>query len=558
VTEPSWKPGAGWTKNSRLRRISGLAARRWWTAPLVVVLGYTLTLATQFKQIVGRLYLNADAASAPVIGELYGRGGGHAEVLLGHLGWYSTLLFELGTRWLPAHRAIWEAAPYAMALASAACIAWGALKVGGKWGGALAVAIVVCASPAALGLLLVMNDHAPTWFTLAVLGAFVVLLEERAARMRLSLLVGLTFAVGVVLGINAASDELASTAVGLPFVAALAFALAVRPSRASAWAFGIGMLTLLVAGGSAVLVHAFMAHENVVKAADPQANLLAGGETVGTNFKLWWESLVMLGNGNFFGEEIGVSSILALSCAAMTIAAAVFATKLVRAEVAGAFGPRRPADPPRAMRLAWTVYWSGSVGILSVAFIFSQAPEGLASSRYLVGVIYGIAALLPLLSGQRQLTRALLTAAVSVYAFVGWLGLAQEQIRPLASPTDQMAATIERFARLEHLKIGYAGYWDAAPITWATHMAVDVYPVTNCYSQPRLCRFFLHLISSWYTPEPGIKSFLLADPATPVPANPTPDLGKPTAVHQIGTITMYVYPYDIARAIATEAPPPPA
>jgi hypothetical protein len=57
----------------------------------------------------------------------------------------------------------------------------------------------------------------------------------------------------------------------------------------------------------------------------------------------------------------------------------------------------------------------------------------------------------------------------------------------------------------------------------------------------------LHLITSWYRPRPGAKTFLLSDPAYPAtPSAPTPDLGPPIAIHQIGRVTMYVYPYDIA------------
>jgi hypothetical protein len=33
------------------------------------------------------------------------------------------------------------------------------------------------------------------------------------------------------------------------------------------------------------------------------------------------------------------------------------------------------------------------------------------------------------------------------------------------------------------------------------------------------------------------------------PSAPTPDLGKPITVHQIGSVTMYVYPYDIAARL---------
>ncbi len=109
-----------------------------------------------------------------MIGELFGARATHATVILGHLGWFSTLLFELLTKWLPLHRQVWEATPYAMALCAAGLVGWGAWRVGGRWAGMIAAAIMICAGPGTLSLLFVLNEHASTWFMLALLGAFVV------------------------------------------------------------------------------------------------------------------------------------------------------------------------------------------------------------------------------------------------------------------------------------------------------------------------------------------------------------------------------------------------
>jgi hypothetical protein len=206
--------------------------------------------------------------------------------------------------------------------------------------------------------------------------------------------------------------------------------------------------------------------------------------------------------------------------------------------------------PEQATRLAWCVFWASSAVLLSVAFIFSAIPEDLGSSRYLIGLIFAAAALVPLLGSRSTLARVAVTAAVTVYAFTGWLALAQERIGPPASPSDQLANAVLKFSREEHLAVGYSGYWDAAPITWAARFGVKVFPVQECDGNQHLCGFELHIITSWYKPRPGARSFLLSDPAYPsVPSAPTPDLGKPIAVHQIGQVMMYVYPYDIASRL---------
>ncbi len=71
-----------------------------WLAPLLVSVAYVITFATQISRLLSVTYLNADAASAPVIGQLYGGAAGTRTVSLGHLGWYDAL-YELATRWSP-------------------------------------------------------------------------------------------------------------------------------------------------------------------------------------------------------------------------------------------------------------------------------------------------------------------------------------------------------------------------------------------------------------------------------------------------------------------------
>ncbi len=544
-SEPT-RPAA---KTSRLGGRAAITRRLLWWAPLLFAAAYLVTLALQFNQLLASTYLNADTASAPVIGELFGRTGGHPLVILGHLGWFSTLLFELGTRWMPLHRQIWEMVPYAMALCSAALVGWGAWRVAGRWAGAIAAAIMVCASPSTLMLLLALNDHAPTWFTLTLLGAFLVLLELRADILASVWLGALALVVGVVLGANAASDVLLSIAGGVPFLLAVGGTWILHPSKRTARAASFALASCVVAIASSVLVHALMHHENVISAADANTKLLVGAEAVGTNFKLWWESIAVLGNGDFFGQTLGLSTALAFACAVITIVGFVLAVRTTRGELARALAARRsrPQEREQSVRMAWCLFWGSSAVLLSAAFIFSGIPENLQSSRYLVGVIYAAAALVPLLARRGSLTRAAVTAGVTLYAFTGWLALAQQRIGPPASPTDRLAGAVAKIARQEHLSVGYAGYWDAAPIAWATHLRVEVFPVDDCDGNQHLCAFELHLMTSWYSPRPGAKTFLLSDSAYPaVPSAPTPDLGKPIAVHQIGSVTMYVYPYDIA------------
>ena len=183
-----------------------------------------------------------------MIGQLYGGAVAHRDVVLGQMAWFSTLMFELATRWLPLHRQIWEAAPYAMALASAALDRVGAVAHSGALGGDVGGAIVVCAAPHTLHLLFSLNDHSPTWFSLALLAGLLVLLERRAAELAVLPAVLAVLGVGAIVGANMASDTLLIGAGLLPALLAVSVVWALRPGRTSRRAWWLMLGAIAVAG----------------------------------------------------------------------------------------------------------------------------------------------------------------------------------------------------------------------------------------------------------------------------------------------------------------------
>jgi hypothetical protein len=120
-------------------------------------------------------------------------------------------------------------------------------------------------------------------------------------------------------------------------------------------------------------------------------------------------------------------------------------------------------------------------------------------------------------------------------------------------PGPDTAAALARFAHHEGVTYGYGGYWDAEELTWGTDFKVLVRPVRVCTSRTHaLCYPQLGMISSWYTPRPGIRSLLVVD-SLGTSFNgvlaPDPSLGKPLSARQLGDIEVYVYPYDIASRL---------
>jgi hypothetical protein len=518
----------------------------WWQwIPLPLAAVYLLVVLVKFNELIASTYLNADSASAPVIGELFGGSPAHRQVILGNMGWYSTLMFELATRWLPAHRQIWEAAPYALALASAVLIAWGASRVAGRRGAMVAGVLVLCAGPRTLDWLFALDDHSPTWFSLTLLGALLMALLVRPAWLGNGLLALCVALTGAVVGANTASDPLLVVGGAVPFLLAGASAWALSPdakrARAAAWA----LACMMVAGVCDLLTHALMKHENVILPQGDVRNVLASGEAVASNFKLWWQSLTVLGNGGFYGEQLSFSSGLRLTCAVMTLAAVAWIGPILWRELSLALDRTDP--DVSAARGAWCVFWAASAVLISASFIFSTNPMDIFSSRYLVGVIYAVAAMMAVLMTREILVRAAVTGATAVFALTGIVSLWQGQATTNTGnfPTGYAYGLVAKIAKREHLTTGYAGYWDAAPITWGTHLQVKVYPVQQCDGE-NLCEYGLHNITSWYVPHAHERTFLIFDPTQPVRTPALPVLGKPSAVYKIAELTLYVYPYDIA------------
>lgn len=537
------------------RRVSLAAYRggrpwRWAAVPFGIV--YLVLLALQFRSVVVTSNLDADTVSAQVIGQLFGAAPAHANVVLGEFGWYATLLFELGTKWLPLHREIWELAPYAMALAGAALTAWSVWLLAGRWAASLTAVLLICASPVTLHLLLSMTQHAPDWFCLGLLGAFVVLLELRGSTLRWRTLALMTLVVGAVVGVNAASDPLLVIAGLLPLVLALLAGYVHRRGADGVRALQVGFSTIAIVAIVWAITSAVMSALSVSPEHGLNTTGFATGDKIGFNFKLWWQSIAVLGNGGFFGRNLNFTSTLAAACAVLSIVAVVLLPRVGWLELR-ARGSGHSSSPAPA-RLAFMVFWCSSALLLSIAFVLSANPVDIGAARYLIGLIYAVAAVIPVIAGGRLFSEAVAVAGTCLFALSGVISMAQGTVRPkmVGSLSTGVIRQIAQVARAHHLPIGYAAYWDAAPITWAAHFKPQVYPVSMCDQKVHLCRFDLHFISSWYTPRPGVRSFLLTDPWRSDVPWPPPYLGPPRAVYHVGKISLYAYPYDIARKVISK------
>ncbi|MGZ4191871.1 MAG: hypothetical protein ACXVRW_05400 [Solirubrobacteraceae bacterium] len=150
-------------------------------------------------------------------------------------------------------------------------------------------------------------------------------------------------------------------------------------------------------------------------------------------------------------------------------------------------------------------------------------------------------------------------AGASAIILSAAVSLTQRHIQDTAyAPGQGVAKQLARFAAREHLSTGYAGYWDASALTWELHdPRVTVYPVITCGST--LCPFPYHKINTWYLPRPLARSFFIVDSrllrlrAYGALSGPPAAWGSPRQIVHLGPLTVYVYPYNLAAKLLPSA-----
>ena len=513
-----------------------LRDRRWEWAPLVVAFAYLIVLVTRLRDLMGHNALNADSVSAPLIGELLHQAPDGREVLLGNFPWYQQLWFEQATRWAPAHRQLWELFPFGVALVAIALATWAAARVAGRWGAVITAVALFCASSPLITNFFQGTTHSPTSAQVALLAATAVWLATRPDLSR-GALVGVIVVAGGLTAIGVASDQLLYAAGIVPFAFAALALWRVVSLRAGIAAAGVivvgvvgGLVLKAIMHGAGYRIHPLGLH-------------FADQDKLFTNGRLGIESIAYLGNGDFWGQTLGARGVFALLCCALVLTAAWAAIRLVRGWVRA----RVVEDPARVV---FVTFWSVCAIGTTAVFVLSTAPVDILSSRYLVPAWFALCSLLPLLALRHPAARIAIAVGVAVVGVASVIALARGDATDNGAnwPDGALQGQLRTALQREHLKVGYAGYWDAAPITWGTHQDLEVYPVYAC-NGPQLCRFYFHNISSWYTPRPNTRTYLIVDPAQPLVTGPDPGLGKPSKTLTVGRLQVYVYDFDIASKL---------
>jgi hypothetical protein len=494
---------------------------------------YLALLVERFPRLIGYQNANSDVASAYVLADAVSRGHtGH--VVLGTQGMWVPLWFGLLTHGLSFHRVLWEISPALLLLAAAALIGWTVARLASASAGLLATALIVAASPTAL-----VDFSAPAYHNVivpgaAVLGAYLVWLTQREHSLRAHIVSGV--ALSLLVGTFLASDELLA-AVGLvPFLAA-AVVIHLRAGRPP-WLYPvIGVL----AGSVVVAVITSLAMSGLGFSDNPPPIALTR-RLIPEHIKWLVQGLLHFGNGLSVAPHSSARTALVVAAAVATAAGVA----------AGAWLGARSLASPRWLRgspalAAHTLFWASSLLCAAAAYVVSTFASYPQTERYFLVAIPAVAATASLVS-RRGGARLAVAAGASlvIAASIVSLVAGDERYVIFQGPDSSQAARIQALVRSQHLGIGYGGYWDAADLDWITHERLRVYPLTDRFGP--LEPMYENRAAAWYVPRPHTPSYLLLAPGDDNLANAIPpSLPAPARELHLGSVTVAVYPYDIAR-----------
>ena len=525
----------------------GLGRRLFWALPALFGAAYLAVLLVDFHQVIGGINTYGDAIIAPVLGKLAGQAPPGAHVLLGHHAYYEEYLFLRATAGLSFYRSLWNVAPLAWTLAGFGVLGWAAWRALGGFAALLTVSAVICLGNHGRLMFFSFNWHGLTVIHTILMAAALVWLAPRAARISWPAVVIAAVALGLISTLPAASDQL------FPFWALVPLCLAaglmgLRSEGRARWTpivFALITTVIALAGGE-VITQIMLA--NGVGASPFAYPAVARIGLMWHNLGLLGPGLAALGGGYIVGVTATVVGILVFISGLLV---------LIAVGVAVAEGwlltARRPLRAPTRNTSSTTVgyvaFWFFSLSLQLVIFVVSGVPrETLGSSRYILAGYVAAMALMPLLARRGARWRAALTVAVCVFAASAIYQLAQRPfVQYSAYPTAPVAQRLMAFARAYHVHYGYAGYWVAPDVTWLTNFKLPIYPIRSDCGRLGICGLSVAKVSTWYDNKPGTRSMMIADSIQIHLHSLDPRLGRPLATTKIGTLTVAVYPFDIAR-----------
>jgi len=537
-----------------------------WLLALLALVGAVnfLVLLAQAPALIHSLYLNADNANALVLPALAGHAPAGAVVNLGDHAWYEPWWYMRATAGLPGYRALWEAAPFLtglLGIAAVAATAWFAL---GRLAGLLCAVALLAASEALRGLIYTPEAHGLIVLHLGVLCGALLLVHRwaLAGRLRPGRLLALGVPFVLFTGAGLTDQLLLISGLG-PFVLAPLACWARARSRAWLALSAFALVSAALAGLLALLLAHIMVARHVVHAPFPVDFVGVEGMLSGAQNMV--VALTALGGGAFYGSPVSGTNLLVFLAGALVVLVLIAILRSLwrwgNAAAAAVVNAAPDADgaavaqpDPIGARELFVSFWGLVLAFVLAAFVLTAFSASSANSRYLLGAWVALAALLGILA-TAPLTRVALVLAVALFGALNIHAELATGVPPFGSGPDQrLAGAIERYALAHGASVGYTGYWDAAPVTWETHLRVQLYPIQACGFPSGWCQFYNNQISSWYVPRAGTRTFVLTDARPGIPLQvtaPPPSFGRPIAQANLGEgLAIYIYSSDVAAHLS--------
>lgn len=524
---------------------------RWFPGlPVLLAAGFTAWIVSRPSRVIHAVHLNPDAAFAPVLVADLRTGTRGGLTLVGEASHLTAIGFLYFTRGLPFRDLIWDWGPYVTFLIGLGIGAWACWRVAGPWAAAMAFSIGACAEASVLTTVMSEGIRGHTFFAVAVMCAFLVAIVQRPDMPRARRVAGVALVVAVA-GATAASDPL-FLAVGLgPLVGAACTVWLLRRDRRSRWLAAIALGT---AAGAMVLSQLIWA---LMHSLGFKKNYLSTGYSfvdpgqVWPNVQVFLRHLLRLTHAAPLTHPSRATP-AQLAMTLVIIAVTVYAFSLV---VRLRRRPERPAaEAASTALLVYTAFWVLSgLGVLA-AFALSSFSAGPSdTSRYVIPVFFALAAVGPLWGRRLDWRRPVAAAGVTLFCLASIAArqdlFVQERYPGFGSVHRNGPALIS-FLESKGLRYGYGGYFTSHQLTLMSDLHVYTYPVIACRvpASDIICPLFVNVRTAWYVPRPGVRSFLLQDSSVPASISPAPSksLGRPSEVRTFGTMTVYLFDYDIA------------
>ena len=518
-----------------------LAILRW--VPLVGGAAYGTVMAVNLRAIVFQLYWNSDLVSPVVLAESWAALPVPKTMALSAQPTLTTIGAMVLTSSLPGHRTVWALATYALVLAGVALLAATSWRLAGRWAGLMTLTIAGCVAAPLMQVVVPPANHSVTLFNTIVLAALTAFVYRRDRLPSSALLLACAVLIGIITGMNAASDGLLVVTGVLPLVIVALTMLALHPGRRSLSLAGLAAITAVVAVVSDVAFGRLMRVAGFLVPPGDAATLASAG-SVGRNVRLLGRVLLQIANADFLHEQGG----LLRGTEFVLVVGAIIGLAVVGFRPLVMWRAARGSDAgERGGEVAYTIFWAVAVGTMMAAFVLSNVPAGLSAVRYTATIFVGVAGTVPLWARHRRARQLGVAAGGVLFCVTSAIlldrAVAQQQFRP--THTLDMPQVIA-FLEQRGLSYGYSTYWDANAVTWKSDGQVTIRAAAEVPGG--VTRFTPNSIDAWYAGDRPGPSFLLVDPDQEfMNGPPSESLGRPSEVDRVGRFVIYVYPDDVAR-----------